>query len=587
MEDGSGPGPLGLRGHPNLPEPGGPVVLLILDGVGTGARDEFDAVALARTPNLDLLRRTGRVASLRAHGTAVGLPSDADIGNSEVGHNIMGAGRVFDQGAKCVDRAIDTGALWDGYWKTLVRRVGSGGGALHLIGLLSDGNVHSHEAHLHALIRRADHDGLGRVYVHPLLDGRDVPDRTALVYLERLETLLSGIRDKGGRDYPHRLRGRPDGGDHDRYEADWSIVARGWSAHRPGARPRAFPAPRPRWSTSARRSPASATQVVPAFTVREPDGGPVATIEDGHGVIFFNFRGDRAIEMSRAFTAGAGFDRFDRGRVPDVSFAGMMLYDGDLGIPEHYLVAPPEIRSTLGEYLAAAGVSPVRLRGDPEVRPRHLLLERQPLGQVRRRPGRVRRDRFRQGTLRAGGRGCARRETADAVNRGRRRGTLPFHPRPNFAGGDMVGHTGNLEATVIALEAIDLAIGRVLPAVAAAGGCLVVTADHGNSEDMVERDKTGAPALRGRKARLPHRPLHQSGAVRDPGLLRAALPACPAPGRWPRQPRRHPAGTPGLCSPRRFRAEPAADDRGRAVTVSGSQVDAAFLHRLTLLHAPE
>ena len=214
MEDGSDPGPLGLRGHTILPAPGGPVVLLILDGVGVGAGDEFDAVALARTPNLDLLRRTGLAASLRAHGTSVGLPSDADIGNSEVGHNIMGAGRVFDQGAKCVDRAIGTGTVWDGYWKTLVRRVGSGGGALHLMGLLSDGNVHSHEAHLHALIRRAHREGLPRLYVHPLLDGRDVPDRTALVYLERLEALLGEIRGQRLPRLPHRLRGRPDGGDH-------------------------------------------------------------------------------------------------------------------------------------------------------------------------------------------------------------------------------------------------------------------------------------------------------------------------------------------------------------------------------------
>ena len=490
MEDGTDPGPLRLRGHATLPAPGGPVVLLILDGVGTGAGDEFDAVNLARTPNLDGLRRAGLVASLRAHGTAVGLPSDADIGNSEVGHNIMGAGRVFDQGAKCVDQAIDTGNIWDGYWKTLTGRIGSGGGALHLMGLLSDGNVHSHEAHLHALIRRADHDGLGRLYVHALLDGRDVPDRTSLLYLERLEALLGGIRDQGTRDYRIASGGGRMVVTMDRYEADWSMVARGWNAHVHGEAA-GFPSAAAAVEHFRAQESGISDQVLPAFTVRNPDGSPVAAIEDGDAVIFFNFRGDRAMEMSRAFTAGAGFDRFDRGRVPDVSFAGMMLYDGDLGIPEHYLVAPPEIRSTLGEYLAASGV------------PQFACAETQKFGHVTyfwngNRSGKfddaleeyveIPSDKvpFEQRPW------MRSAETADAVNRAITEGRHRFI-RTNFAGGDMVGHTGNMEATVIALEAIDAAIGRVLAAVEAARGCLVVTADHGNSEDMVERDKGGAP----------------------------------------------------------------------------------------------
>ena len=490
MTDDTDPAPLGLRQHPVLRAPEGPVVLLILDGVGAGAGDEFDAVTLARTPNLDLLRRTGLTASLRAHGTAVGLPSDTDIGNSEVGHNIMGAGRVFDQGAKCVDRAIDTGTVWDGYWKRLIHRVGSSGGALHLMGLLSDGNVHSHEAHLHALIRRARQEGLPRLYVHALLDGRDVPDRTSLVYLERLEALLAEMRDQGGGDYRVASGGGRMVVTMDRYEADWSIVARGWNAHVHGEA-EGFPSAAAAVEEFRVREPGISDQVVPAFTVRNPDGGPVATIEDGDGVIFFNFRGDRAMEMSRAFAAGDGFDRFDRGRVPDVAFAGMMLYDGDLGIPEHYLVAPPRISRTLGEYLAAAGVL------------QFACAETQKYGHVTyfwngNRSGKfddaleeyveVPSDQvpFEQRPW------MRSAETADAVNRAVAGGRHRFI-RANFAGGDMVGHTGNIEATVIALESIDLAVGRVQAAVSAARGCLVVTADHGNSEDMVERDKGGAP----------------------------------------------------------------------------------------------
>lgn len=496
MEDGNRPGTPGLQGHPGLqdhpvlPAPGGPVVLLILDGVGTGAGDEFDAVVLARTPNLDRLHRTGLVTSLRAHGTSVGLPSDADIGNSEVGHNIMGAGRVFDQGAKCVDRAIDTGTLWDGTWRTLVERVGAGGGALHLMGLLSDGNVHSHQDHLHALVRRAAQDGLRRVYVHVLLDGRDVPDRTALVYLERLEAVLGEVRAGGGGDYRIASGGGRMVVTMDRYEADWAIVARGWSAHVLGEA-QGFPSAAAAVEHFRAEDPGLSDQVVPPFTVRRPDGGPVAPIEDGDGVVFFNFRGDRAMEISTAFTAGAGFDRFDRGRVPEVSFAGMMLYDGDRNIPEHYLVAPPEIRSTLSEYLAGAGV------------PQFACAETQKFGHVTyfwngNRSGKF--DDALEEYLEIGSdrvpfeeRPWMRSaETADAVIRAAAGGRYRFI-RANFAGGDMVGHTGDLEATVIALEAIDLALGRVLHAVAAAGGCLVVTADHGNSEDMVERDRAGAP----------------------------------------------------------------------------------------------
>ncbi|MDE0343473.1 MAG: 2,3-bisphosphoglycerate-independent phosphoglycerate mutase [Deltaproteobacteria bacterium] len=490
MDDDNRPAPLVLRGHPVLAAPAGPVVLLILDGVGVGAGDEFDALALARTPTLDSLRRDGLAATLRAHGTAVGLPSDADIGNSEVGHNIMGAGRVFDQGAKCVDQAIETGALYDGYWKTLVERVRAGGGALHFMGLLSDGNVHSHEAHLHALIRRADHEGLERVYVHALLDGRDVPDRTSPVYLERLETILAAIRDQGGRDYRIASGGGRMVVTMDRYEADWSIVARGWRAHVLGEA-EGFPSAAAAVEHFRAAQPGISDQVLPAFTVRNADGSPVAAIEDGDGVIFFNFRGDRAMEMSRAFTEGAGFDRFDRGRVPDVAFGGMMLYDGDLGIPEHYLVSPPRIGNTLGEYLAAAGV------------PQFACAETQKFGHVTYFWNGNRSGKFDEALeeyveiasdqvpfeqrpwMRSA-------ETADAVNRAVGEGRHRFI-RANFAGGDMVGHTGDLQATIIALEAIDLAVGRVLPAVAAAQGCLVVTADHGNSEDMVERDKTGAP----------------------------------------------------------------------------------------------
>jgi len=490
MTDGDEQHNFQLREHSVLTAPKGPVVLLILDGVGIGRRDEFDAVALARTPSLTELQQDGLAVTLKAHGTAVGLPSDEDIGNSEVGHNIIGAGHVFDQGAKCVDTAINSGAIWKGYWKEIVEKLRSTHGALHLIGLLSDGNVHSNEAHLHALIRRADEEGLPRVYVHILLDGRDVPDRSALVYVDRLEDLLGGIRAKGEREYWIASGGGRMVTTMDRYEADWEIVARGWSAHVRGEA-QGFPNARAAIEHFRASQADLSDQHVPPFSIRDESDNPIGAVNDGDAVVFFNFRGDRAIEISRAFTAGPDFDEFDRGEFPDVLFAGMMLYDGDANVPEHYLVSPPRVQKTLSEYLARNQV------------PQLACAETQKFGHVTyfwngNRSGKFS-DEFedyceipservpfeQRPWMRSA-------ETADKVIDAIRARRYKFI-RANFAGGDMVGHTGNVDATVIAIEAIDLAIARIMAETARAEGCLVVTADHGNSEDMVERDEQGNP----------------------------------------------------------------------------------------------
>jgi len=230
---------------------------------------------------------------------------------------------------------------------------------------------------------------------------------------------------------------------------------------------------------------------VPPFSIRDESDNPIGAMHDGDAVVFFNFRGDRAIEISRAFTAGEEFDAFDRGERPDVLFAGMMLYDGDANIPEHYLVAPPQVQKTMSEYLARNQV------------PQFACAETQKFGHVTyfwngNRSGKYN-DEFEEYCevpseqvpfeerpwMRSA-------ETADKVIEAIR--TLRYRfIRANFAGGDMVGHSGNLDATVIAIEAIDLAIARIMAETARAQGCLVVTADHGNSEDMVERDEQGNP----------------------------------------------------------------------------------------------
>jgi 2,3-bisphosphoglycerate-independent phosphoglycerate mutase len=191
-----------LQRHASFGGVKGPVVACIMDGIGIGAHDESDAVWLARTPHLDWLAEHALATSLQAHGKAVGMPSDADMGNSEVGHNALGCGRVFDQGAKLVSAAIANGRIFRGeVWQELAERVKKSGEPMHFIGLLSDGNVHSHIDHLFALIRRCDEEQLRAVRVHTLLDGRDVPATSALEYVDALETLLAELGRKPDRDY--------------------------------------------------------------------------------------------------------------------------------------------------------------------------------------------------------------------------------------------------------------------------------------------------------------------------------------------------------------------------------------------------
>ena len=472
-------------------QPAGPLVLLILDGVGEGRGDEFDAVALARTPVLDALAAQGQARTLRAHGPAVGLLSDKDMGNSEVGHNILGAGRVFDQGAKCIQKAFDSGAVWGEEWQRAVARVANGA-TLHFIGLLSDGNVHSSIEHLERLLDRAHADGVGRVRVHVLLDGRDVPDHSAGEYVARLEAKLDELRGKG-LDAAIASGGGRMVTTMDRYEANWSVVEAGWRAHVLGTARGAGSAME---AIEAARgdTPGISDQNLPPFTVVDAAGEPVGPVRDGDAVIVFNFRGDRAQEICRAFTEGDGFDRFDRGRRPDVLLLGMVEYDGDLKIPAHYLVQPETLGGTVSERLARAGLA------------QFACAETQKFGHVTYFWNGNRASKF-DDALETYQEIPSDRvpfdqrpwmksaETADAIVAALDEGRYRFL-RANFAGGDMVGHTGSLEAAIVALEAIDIAVGRVWNAVRRAGGCLLVTADHGNADEMVERDADGSPQLR-------------------------------------------------------------------------------------------
>ena len=320
----------------------GPVLTIVMDGVGLAPEGPGNAVKRAYTPTLDMLLAKYPWVKLKAHGTAVGLPSDDDMGNSEVGHNAIGSGQVFAQGAKLVSSSIESGKMFTSdTWKALVSNVKESG-TLHFIGLFSDGNVHSHIDHLKAMIKEAKKEGVKRVRVHILLDGRDVGETSALNYIEPFEEFMASLRDDN-----FDIKIASGGGrmkiTMDRYEADWSMVERGWHTHVLGEGEQFASAAD---AVNAYREKYHVIdQDLPPFVIAE-NGKPVGTIEDGDSVIFYNFRGDRAIEISKAFDQ-ADFDKFDRVRYPKVVYAGMLEYDGDTHIPSRYLVSPPEITNTM------------------------------------------------------------------------------------------------------------------------------------------------------------------------------------------------------------------------------------------------
>ena len=468
----------------------GPVLTIVMDGVGLAPDTISNAVTGAYTPNLDALLKNYPTVSLKAHGTAVGLPSDDDMGNSEVGHNALGAGQVFAQGAKLVSNSIESGKMFaSATWQELIANVKTNNSTLHFLGLFSDGNVHSHIDHLKAMLKQAKTEGVASVRVHILLDGRDVGETSAFDYIDPFEDFLASLNDAG---FDAQIAS---GGGRmtitmDRYEANWAMVEAGWKTHVLGEG-RLFSSAHEAVQTY-RDELKVIDQDLPAFVIGK-DGKAVGTVEDGDSVIFFNFRGDRSIEISKTFDAPEGaFDKFDRVRVPKVVYAGMLEYDGDLHIPAKYLVSPPEITNTMSEFMANTGI------------PVLAISETQKYGHVTY---------FWNGNK--SGKFDESLETYIEIPSD----VVPFEQRPwmkcaeitdklieclksgnykylrvNFPNGDMVGHTGSLAATRCSMEALDLQLGRILPVVDALGGVALITADHGNADEMYEMDKkTGLP----------------------------------------------------------------------------------------------
>lgn len=470
-----------LPGYNNIQ---GPVVTIVMDGVGLGKHDGSDGVHVAHTPVLDNLMAQDMVCTLKAHGTAVGLPSDGDMGNSEVGHNALGAGRVFAQGAQLVNDAIDSGSIFKGKAWQQVEQCTVDGGTLHFIGLLSDGNVHSNISHLFAILGHCADQKIRKVRVHTLLDGRDVGPKTALEYIKPLEEKLAAYCT-GDLDYQIASGGGRMITTMDRYEADWTIVERGWKAHVLGEG-REFSSASEAVETFYAEDADMTDQYMDSFVI-VADGKPIGTIEDGDGVVFFNFRGDRAIEISRAFDE-EDLEIFDKKRHPKVYYAGLMQYDGDAQIPANYLVEPPVIENTLGEYLCASGITS------------YAISETQKFGHVTyfwngNKSGYIDKELEKYVEIPSDKITFDLRpwmkaaEITDEVVKVIREGKYKSI-RLNYANCDMVGHTGVPEAIRIAVETVDMCLGRLLKVIEEAGGVAVITADHGNA-DCMWKEKNG------------------------------------------------------------------------------------------------
>ncbi|XP_006644904.1 2,3-bisphosphoglycerate-independent phosphoglycerate mutase [Oryza brachyantha] len=480
-----------LPDHPKLPK-GKTVAVVVLDGWGEANADKYNCIHVAQTPVMDSLKNGApeRWRLVKAHGTAVGLPSDDDMGNSEVGHNALGAGRIYAQGAKLVDLALASGKIYDGEGFNYIKECFDKG-TLHLIGLLSDGGVHSRLDQVQLLLKGASERGAKRIRVHILTDGRDVLDGSSVGFVETLENDLSQLREKGidaqiasggGRMYVTM----------DRYENDWDVVKRGWDAQVLGEAPYKFKNAIEAVKT-LRAETKTNDQYLPPFVIVDESGKSVGPVVDGDAVVTFNFRADRMVMLAKALEY-ADFDKFDRVRVPKIRYAGMLQYDGELKLPSRYLVSPPEIERTSGEYLVKNGVRTFAC--SETVKFGHVTFfwngnRSGYFDETKEEYVEIPSDSGITFNVKPNMKALEIAEKArDAILSGK------FDQvRVNLPNGDMVGHTGDIEATVVACKAADEAVKIILDAIEQVGGIYLVTADHGNAEDMVKRNKSGQPLL--------------------------------------------------------------------------------------------
>lgn len=446
-----------------------PVALIIMDGYGISDPGPGNAVSLARTPNLDRLFEERPWSTLSASGPAVGLP-EGQMGNSEVGHLNMGAGRIVYQELTRIDQAIADGSLYENpVLREAIDSAVADGRAVHFMGLLSDGGVHSHQKHLYALLRMAVDRGADKIFVHAFLDGRDVPPTSGLGYIERLESVLQEI----GAGQIATVAGRYYAMDRDNR---WDRVERAWRAIVLGE---GVPVSSAAEAVLASYEAGVTDEFVePAVVLR--DGDPVGTVQDGDAVIFFNFRPDRAREITRAFV-DPSFSRFPRPVVPKTRFVCLTEYDPTIPAPVAF---PKDLPCcVLADVVAEAGLKQLHI-AETEKYAHVTFFFNGGVEEPKRGEERVLVPSPKVPTydLKPEMSAPAVTDALVAAIRSKRADLYVV----NYANCDMVGHTGVLEAAIAAVEAVDAGVGAVVEAIRAQGGAVLVTADHGNAEQMLD-----------------------------------------------------------------------------------------------------
>lgn len=459
----------------------GPIVLVVMDGVGIAPEGKGNAVSLAHTEFLDQVSKEYLNIPLEASGEAVGILK-GDMGNSEVGHNALGSGQIIKQGIAEIEDSFASGKIWDSAaWTKAIENVLKNKSTLHFSGIFSDGNVHSTIAHLEKMIIMADAQGVAKIRVHLVFDGRDVPPQSEPKYINRLETFLKRFEARN-RDYKIASGAGRMIAVADRYENDWSMVKKGWDMFR-GFSENHFRSAKEAVETFRKKDPKIQDQYLPAFVVVDKNGDPVGKVEKGDSFIYYDFRADRAIEIAQAFTY-IDFPYFDRGDYSpsDVVFAGMTEYNSDTHVPEFQLVPPVQIHDPLNQFLGKNSIS--QLAVSETVKFGHI-------------------------TYYFNGNSYDKAEGEEHLKIDS--DTLPFDTRPwmksaeitdvvlenldkfkfirlNFPGGDMVGHFGEIEPTITAMEAIDIGLQRLAKKIDELGGMMIITADHGNAEELLDKD---------------------------------------------------------------------------------------------------
>ena len=458
----------------------GPVVLAIMDGIGLSSKQEGNALARARTPFLGWASAVFPHIAINASGEAVGL-MPGQMGNSEVGHQTMGCGQIYKQGLAHIEEAFEDGSIWNSEaWMSAIKNVVSNDSTLHFVGILSDGGVHSHIKHLEKMVARAYMEGVRKIRLHAVLDGRDVPPQSAEKYIEEIEKFFTKfdyadfeIASGGGRMITVA----------DRYENDWQVVERGFNMMVKGVADNYVFSAADAIERFRRDDPEIQDQNLPTFVVVDDSDRPVGIVKEGDSVINFDFRADRAIEITRAFTE-PDFAPFNRGnfKPENIYFAALTEYDQTKHLPENCLVPPFKITNTLNQFLGGRGIS--QLAVSETLKFGHVTFYFN--GNSRETAEGEDSIEIPSGTEEPVTRPWMKAaEITDTVIKNLR--NYKFI-RLNYPNGDMVGHSADLEAATIAVEAVDFELNRLYKEVEELGGVLIVVADHGNAEELLDEN---------------------------------------------------------------------------------------------------